>query len=255
QGTHRSGDLHQDPPRGEPNCGTGKQGNRYYYYSCSTRKKKGGSSLCDKKREKKDFIEWYIVEQTVNYVLTPERIEYIAQRVVEEYNKSFSSEEIHELEKRLSRLESDFSRLTDSLIKAESQRMIDNINKKAEEIELRISDTECELAKLRVCYNAKLSVDEVITWLNSFLTGDLMDMNFRRRVIDVLVNSVYLYDDKVIIYYNVRGGKQVSYIEMLDETSDIFGSECSDIACRVPPRTRKKQVERLAFFNKSKDFF
>lgn len=227
--------------------GTGKSGNRYYYYSCATRKKRGG---CDKKREKKDFIEWYIVDQTINYVLTPERIEYIAQRVVAEYNKSFSDAEIRKLEKQLDNLENDFSKLTDSLVNAKSQRMIDSINKKAEDLELQISDVECELAKLRVCCNARLTASEVITWLNKFLTGDLMDMDFQRKIIDVLVNSVYLYDDKVVIYYNVRGGKQVSYIEMLDETSDIFGDECSDIDCCSPPR--KSTCSCRCFFQYTK---
>lgn len=80
-------------------CGTGKHGARYYYYVCVMRKKRQEGINCDKKREKKDFIEWYITEQTVNYVLTPERIEYIAGRVVEEYNKAFSVSGIQELEK------------------------------------------------------------------------------------------------------------------------------------------------------------
>lgn len=209
--------------------GIGKQGNHYYYYSCAARKNPRGGKRCIKKREKKDFIEWYIVEQTVNYILTPERIEHIADRVIEEYNKEFSNSGIKELEKRLSLLETEFSHLTDSLINAKSQRMIDAINKKAEAMELQINDTENELAKLRVCCNVRLTAPEVVTWLKSFCTGDLMDLDFRRRIIEVLINAIYLYDDKVVIYFNVRDGKQVSFIEMLDETSGIFeGFEGSD---------------------------
>jgi hypothetical protein len=29
-------------------------------------------------------------------------------------------------------------------------------------------------------------------------------------------NSVYLYDDKIAIFYNIRGGKQVSFIDVAD---------------------------------------
>lgn len=134
-------------------------------------------------------------------------------------------------------MENEFSKLTDSLINARSQRMIDKINEKADNLELQINDTEEELAKLRVCCNAKLTVEEVVAWLKSFCTGDLMDMDFRRRIIEVLVNSIYLYDDKVVIYYNVRDGKQVSYIDMLDETSDIFeDAESSDNMCNGSPK-------------------
>lgn len=218
-------------------CGTGKHGKRYYYYVCASRKNRQSDIKCDKKREKKDFIEWYIVEQTVNYILSPECIEHIAERVVEEYNKEFSDTGIQELEKRLANLEKEFSRLTDSLINAKSQRMIDSINQKAEETEMQINDTECELAKLKVCCKAKLTVPEVVAWLKQFCTGDLMDMDFRRRIIDVLINSIYLYDDKVVIYYNVRDGKQISYIEMLSETEDFSAEDTfSDNRCYAPPR-------------------
>ncbi len=77
--------------------GTGRHGVRYHYYSCSGRKNK--QTKCNKRRENKDFIEWYVVEQTVNYVLTPKRIECIAERVVAEYDKEFSSSNIKKFEK------------------------------------------------------------------------------------------------------------------------------------------------------------
>ena len=60
----------------------------YHYYACSKRKK---SKLCDKRNEKKDFIEWYIVEQTQEYVLHPDRIEVIADAVAAKYEEEFNS--------------------------------------------------------------------------------------------------------------------------------------------------------------------
>ena len=33
-------------------------------------------------------------------------------------------------------------------------------------------------------------------------------------------NAIYLYDDKVVIYYNLKDSKQVSYIEMLDSLEE-----------------------------------
>ena len=52
---------------------------------------------------------------------------------------------------------------------------------------------------------------------------DLFDMEFRRRILDTFINSVYLYDDRAIVFYNIRGGKQVSYIDMLDATEGFPG--------------------------------
>ena len=47
-----------------------------------------------------------------------------------------------------------------------------------------------------------------------------MDKEFQRRIIDVFINSVYVYDDKIVIYYNIEDGKQVSYIEMIDSLEE-----------------------------------
>ena len=38
-------------------------------------------------------------------------------------------------------------------------------------------------------------------WLRQFCAGDSFNPAFRRRIIDVFINTVYLYDDKLIIYY------------------------------------------------------
>lgn len=47
-----------------------------------------------------------------------------------------------------------------------------------------------------------------------------MDLEFREHLIEAFINSVYLFDDKVIIYYNIEGGQQVSFIEMLEDVGD-----------------------------------
>ena len=69
--------------------------------------------------------------------------------------------------------------------------------------------------------------EEVIQWLKNYCQGDLFDMAFREKIIDTFINSVFLFDDKLIIYYNVKHGKQVSYIEALEDASET-DSPCSD---------------------------
>ena len=78
------------------------------------------------------------------------------------------------------------------------------------------TDLEIDLTKLRIANGIRYKEADIIAWLKLFCNGDLFDEEFRRRIIDVFVNSVYLYDDRVIVFYNIRGGKQVSYIDMLE---------------------------------------
>lgn len=202
-------------------AGTGKGGNRWYYYSCFKRRKRE----CDKKHEKKDFIEWYVVEQTVQYVLTPPRIQAIAAAVVAQYDSEFNNDKVAELEKRIAWLDREIRKIVDGVLdipKSGRQPLYDKIEAYGAEKE----DLEIDLAKLRIANEIRFTEADIIAWLKQFCKGDLFDMDFRKRIIDVFINSVYLFDDKVIIYYNVRGGKQVSYIEMLESSGE--GGETPD---------------------------
>ena len=69
---------------------------------------------------------------------------------------------------------------------------------------------------------------------------------FRKRIIDVFINAVYLYDDKLITFYNIRGGKQVSYIDLInsaDLPADDPAPECSDLKAYAPPNASKSEPQ------------
>ncbi len=51
-----------------------------------------------------------------------------------------------------------------------------------------------------------LDKDTVIAFLSTFKHGDITDEKFRKRVIQTLVNRVYIYDDKIVLYFNVTSG-------------------------------------------------
>mgnify|MGYP000297485372 CR=1 FL=1 len=229
--------------------GRGKNGVTYYYYSCANRKK---HRSCKKRNEKKDFIEWYVVEQTMLYVLTPDRINYIAEKLVEEYEKEFSTSNIAKLQKLLEATEREINDCIDLMIKNKaSDLVIERLNKKVEELTVKKADISVDLAKLRIASQHAFTADEYKAWLNSFRRGDPLDENYRRRVIDTFVNAVYLFDDRVVIYYNIKDGKQVSYIDMCDDLEDLASSDnlpsCSDLVGAAPPKHTKS--EHLFFIN------
>jgi len=196
--------------------GKGRHGGIFYYYSCGERRR---NHTCNKKHEKKDFIEWYVVEQTVEYVLTPVRMEAIAAAVVAQYDKEFNNDKIKELEKRIAKLDRDISKFTDMLLDVPKAAR-SKIYEKIENCDAEKTDLEIDLSKLRIANGIRYTEEDITIWLKQFCRGDLMDEEFRRRIIDVFINSVYLYDDRVVIFYNIRGGKQVSYIEMLEATEE-----------------------------------
>lgn len=215
-------------------CGYGKAGVGYHYYTCATRKK---ARACDKRNEKKDFIEWYIVEQTQLYVLDPARIDYIANAVVEQYDKEFNSVALEDLERQLTRLDTDLNNLVDAVLDAPKATR-PRIYEKMELLEAQKAELSLDLSKLRVACGIRYTREEVIAWLKTFCQGDPLDPVFRRRIIDAFINSIYLYDDKVVIFYNIHGGEQISFIELGESyppPDDLPDGECSDLATQSLP--------------------
>lgn len=213
------------------------RGGLYHYYACAEKKKR---HTCNKKNEKKGFLEWYVVEQTVEYVLTPERIDYIAARLVAKYDEEFNDKGIKDLERQIKKLENEINAAVDASLSA-PEKVRPRYYEKIETLETQKADIEMNLATLKIAAGHRYTKEQIAAWLKTFCKGDNLDVNFQRRIIDVLVNSVYVYDDKIVIYYNVKDGKQISYMEMCESIEDATPDWESDSEKMVrishtPPR-------------------
>lgn len=225
----------------------------YHYYACAKKKK---SHTCDKKNEKKGFLEWYVVEQTVEYVLTPERIDYISERIVAKYNEEFSDKQIKELQRQSARLEGEINAAVDASLTA-PEKIRPRYYEKIELLETQKADIDLNISTLKIAAGHRYTKEQIAAWLKAFCNGDYLNPEFQRRIIDVLVNSVYVYDDKIVIYYNVKGGKQISYIEMCDSINENKSNEgnavqgCAVRISHTPPRqagsTRSRKSLRKCF--------
>ncbi len=242
--------------------GRGRHGGIYHYYACGKKKR---SHDCTKKNEKKGFLEWYVVEQTVEYVLTPERIDYIADRLVAKYDDEFNNKGIKDLERQARKLESEIEVAVDASLTA-PEKVRPRYYEKIETLETQKADIEMNLATLKIAAGHRYTKEQIVAWLKTFCKGDNLDVDFQKRIIDVLVNSVYVYDDKIVIYYNIKDGKQISYIDVCENISDYEwdfedsrGVRISDnSACQqrsVAPNTLPVYVERIFLFVLPKNLF
>lgn len=200
---------------GMPLCGdfgTGKSGNRYHYYVCSGRKRR--LSKCPKHPEKQDYLEWYVCEQTQQYILAPDRLPAISSAVADLYNSEIDDSRLHELERKIRSLESEMNLLVGRLGTV-ADKFVSRITARMEQLDADLKETETELSKLRIQQKIRITEKEVAAWLRTFSRGDLFDNDFRLKLIDTFINSVYLWDEKIVIFYNVSGGKQTSVIDPL----------------------------------------
>lgn len=210
--------------------GTGKSGRTYYYYVCSTKKKRAKD--CIKKREQKEFVEYFIAEQTLQYVLTPSNIKFISQNVVQKYKNEFSTSKINDYEKRIDRLEREANKLLDIILETDSKSLIKRYEEKLIKIDAQKEDLTISLSKLKIANKITYTETDIATWLKSFAKGDINDSNFRQKLFDAFINSVYIDDDKLIIYYNIKNQNQITFTESREalETFKVeHFSECSTL--------------------------
>ena len=209
-------------------CGRARNGEMMYYYSCQRRKTKT-KKACNKKLERKEFLEWYVVEQTQLYVLEPARTDAIADAVQRAYDAEFNDEEIQSLERSLAKIEREANGLVDLIVEATGNRaMQKRYEEKLSLLELQKADLENELSKLKVACSIRLTHEQIVAWLKSVCRGDPFDEDFQRKIIDTFVNAVYVYDDKIVIIYNVKGGRQVSFMEISDALDEEYSEENGD---------------------------
>lgn len=219
--------------------GKSKTGAIHNYYACAAKKK---LHTCKKKNERKQPLEYYIVERTVNYMLTPERIEIIADALIEKYNEDFNASGAAQLEKTISRLEREIDDTVDSLIAYKGNKNVqDKLAEKIELLSAQKEDAQADLTAIKIAMQHVITREQYIKWLSSFRGGDPLDEKYQKQIIDAFVNAVYVFDDKIVTYYNVKSAEQVTHEEMLGDLTDE--EKCSDLTMTAPPNLTK--IEHL----------
>lgn len=181
-------------------AGTSRNGDRYNYYTCFNHKKRQG---CKKKSERLEEIEAYVVAQTVAFILQPGRLEAIAEKIAAFHRKDSGEEKIQAEEKRLAAIEREINDCVSALIKTSNALALQNINERLDVLQAQKEDAELQLAKLRIAADMAITAAECAAWLRTFCDGTPDDPDFCRRIIYAFINSIFAYDDKLVIYYNI----------------------------------------------------
>lgn len=197
--------------------GTSKTARQYHYYACCKRYKQ---HTCNKNNEQKDKLENYVLEQTLNLVLTPEQIENIANGMFEKWNTNTTTIKTKEYEKQIERINKELDKCFNMFFNADSEELQKRLNDKSKSLEIEKQDLQNEIKKLAMVQAMTHTKDDVKNILAEYLDGDKSDLNYQRKIINKFVNSVFVYDDKVVIYYNVFSKTQIDHTEALKDIAE-----------------------------------
>ena len=203
--------------------GTGKGGNVYRYYKCLGRKKKNS---CDKKPVPKEWIENVVVD-LAKEMLTDEMIEQMAEMAVAENDRILAENaEVRTLTERLADIEKRISNISKAVEAAGvfPETLVNRIAELEKEKTLT-KKALAEAEKMQI----HLTVPQVVFWLSKFKDNDYEDENFRRQLVDMLINTVVIWDDpegqKITVAYNLTNKKS--------KTITVSDLMCSDNLANV----------------------
>ena len=195
----------------------------YRYYKCSGAKRKLG---CRKKAVKKDWIECIAVQYTIQRVFQDELIAQIADKLVELQNTEDNTLPL--LRKQLA----DTNRGIENMLNAIQQGILTNSTKeRLEELEKLLEDLKASILQAEL-ERPKYSREDIIEWISRFKYGDPSNKEYQRQIIDIFLNSIYVFDDRLVFTYNYKNGTQTV---SLADVSAAFGSDLK--SCTPPQQT------------------
>ena len=203
--------------------GTSKTGATHHYYVC----KKARNKKCDKKTVRRDVVENAVLRKCKE-TLTAENIDRIAKIVADLCAKEADSPLLKQLRKESKRADTAMDNLMKALESGqEADLILERISQKRKEkeaIEAQIA-TE-ELTRVH------LPRHEIEAFLSDLKNGSLDDEKYRKMLVNVLVNKVYIFDDRLTLHMNAGKGTVEIAVEFNKEVDRCLSSNTTNC---VPP--------------------
>ena len=87
------------------------------------------------------------------------------------------------------------------------------------ELEEQKTDLQVKIAREEIQAQV-LTKEQATFWLQRMADFDLTDNDNKQRIVDTFINSIYLYDDRLVINFNCRENPETIPLEL-----SVFGSD------------------------------
>ena len=197
-------------------CGTSSnQGRKYHYYRC-VNSKRNKTCTAKHKSVRKIPIENAVIQAVMENIMDDAFVNFIADSVME--LQGTGSPFLSSLEKQVAETECSIENLLDAL---QAGASIDAIKQRLAGLDEAKKSLQAQVAIEQISHPL-LTRDEVIYWLCQFRRLDMSVLE-DRRLVDSFVNSVTIYNDKIVITFNYKDGQKTLPITAL-KSSDTDSS-------------------------------
>ena len=197
--------------------GTSHMGTTYHYYKCGKAKRKG-QAHCSLKAIRKEPLERFVVDTAVKLVLNDPVIEHLTDLILEAQGRENTrlpvlKEQLRDTEKRLSNL---LEAIEQGILTSTTKQRLDELEARQDALKASILEEELQ--------RPALSREQILFWFEQFRQGDVNSPAYQRQIIDNFVNSVYVFEDRVVLNFNFKeNAKTVPLREVLGSSADGNG--------------------------------
>lgn len=181
---------------------------------------------------RKEPLEQFVVQTALEKVLNDRVIDLLADKLLEYQNKENTrlpvlQTELKEVKRRIDNL---VAAIEQGILTPATKARMEGLEQQREALETSILQEQIE--------KPPITREQILFWFDQFRHGDPADIAFQEKVIDCFVNSIYLFDDRIVVNFNYQeGGRPVSLEEVRSSFLDGNGA---------PQRT--PEVERFRVF-------
>ena len=197
--------------------GTSHMGTTYHYYKCGKAKRKG-QAHCSLKAIRKEPLERFVVDTAVKLVLNDPVIEHLTDLILEAQGRENTrlpvlKEQLRDTEKRLANL---LEAIEQGILTSTTKQRLDELETRRDALKASILEEELQ--------RPALSREQILFWFEQFRQGDVNSPACQRQIIDNFVNSVYVFEDRVVLNFNFKeNAKTVPLREVLGSSADGNG--------------------------------
>ena len=203
---------------------SGTKGKKYHYYKCGGAKRKLG---CKRKPIKKWWIERVAVLLTVQKVLQDDEIERIAASIVTLQEKEDTAipamrQQLNECEKAIENM---LNAIQQGILTASTKERLEQLEAQRESLKVSILQAQMQ--------RPQYTKEQIVNWISHFKYGNADDPQYQKQTIDTFINSIYVFDDKLVFTYNFKDGTESITLKDIEAA---FGSDLAQVA---PPNIEK----------------
>ena len=211
-------------------CGTSKAGVKHHYYACKAQRKK----LCKKRAVRQYWIESLVLKYIIRLVQDEALMEYIAENTYQYYlEQNTDTSYTKSLQKALEETDRAISNLLRAI---EAGIFNESTKERMNELEEQKAELKAALTAAKLKEDMGLKKEHILYFLHQFANMDYTDVDCQKRLIKIFLNSVFVYDDKVVLTFNYSGDDRIMTLKEIDSGLQQGVSIPSAVVHQAKPR-------------------